>query len=128
MSRSVSTICAALVLGMKRDDAARFSLLLGIPAITGAGLYEMHDALHNGADAVPAILIGSAVAAVASYASISWLLRYLRRNSLNSFGVYRIALWILLVVLCLSGVVQPLWAWRSRRRLSERAHRRRSRT
>jgi undecaprenyl-diphosphatase len=106
VSRSGSTITMALVLGFGRPDAARFSFLLGIPAIAGAGIFELDDAVAAlGASAVPGLVIGTVAAAATGYASIAWLMKYLGGRDLKRFAVYRIALAIALVALCLSGVV-----------------------
>jgi undecaprenyl-diphosphatase len=106
VSRSGATIVAALIVGMRRSDAARFSFLLGIPAIAGAGLFEFRDALDQlGSDAWLAIVIGTMAAALSGYASIAWLLRYLQRKSLAPFAVYRVGLGILLFTLCILGVL-----------------------
>jgi len=108
VSRSGATIVAALFLGIRRSDAARFSFLLGIPAVAGAGLYELKDALDSlGHEAWGPILIGCAAAAVSGYAAIAWLLRFLSRHELTAFGVYRIGLGLALVGLCAGGVLFP---------------------
>jgi undecaprenyl-diphosphatase len=108
VSRSGSTIVAALCLGLRRPDAARFSFLLGVPAIAGAGIFELRDAAQAlGGSAWLAISVGTFVAAVSGYATISWLLRYLGRHTLAPFAGYRIALAVLLVALCATGVVDP---------------------
>jgi len=109
VSRSGATITCALVIGMARPDAARFSFLLGVPAIAGAGLFEMKDAVHQlgGAGWAP-LALGVAIAAVTGYASIAWLLRYLQRRTLAPFVVYRIVMAIALVALILSGLVPAL--------------------
>ncbi len=108
VSRSGSTIVAALFLGMRRDDAARFSFLLGIPAIAGAGIFELKDAMSQlGSEAWLPIAIGTTAAAVSGYASIAWLIRYLQKRSLAPFAWYRVALGILLFALCIAGVLAP---------------------
>ncbi len=92
VSRSGSTICMILLLGFTRSDAARFSFLLSIPAIAGAGLFEAKDAFRQlGSSAIPALAVGTGVAAVTGYASISWLIRFLGSNNLIGFAIYRIA-------------------------------------
>ncbi len=109
VSRSGATICAALLLGTSRSEAARFSFLLGIPAIAGAGLFEMKDAIEVlGADAVPALAIGTAVAAVSGYLSIAWLLRFLGTRRLVPFALYRGGLGVALLILVATGVVPSL--------------------
>jgi undecaprenyl-diphosphatase len=108
VSRSGATLTAALLLGMTRPDAARFSFLLSIPAIGAAGVFQLKDALHDFHGASPApLVIATLVSAAAGYASIAWLMRYLRTKSLAPFAMYRIALAVALVVLCIAGVVSP---------------------
>lgn len=107
-SRSGATMTAALALGMKRAEAARFSFLLSIPAIGAAGLFEMKDAVHElGADALPALAVGTGVSFVVGYASIVWLLRFLATRSTAPFVIYRVALGLLLIGLVAGGVLSP---------------------
>ena len=92
VSRSGSTICMILLLGFTRSDAARFSFLLSIPAIAGAGIFEAKDAFRQlGSSAIPALAVGTTVAAVTGYASIAWLIRFLGSNNLVGFAIYRVA-------------------------------------
>ena len=108
VSRSGSTLSAALGLGMKREDAAAFSFLLSIPAVAAAGIFEVKDAVHElGADALPALFVGTAVAFFVGYASIAWLLQYLRTRSTLVFVVYRVGLGIVLLGLLSAGVLAP---------------------
>ena len=108
VSRSGATICAALVLGLRRSDAARFSFLLGVPAIAAAGIFQLPDAIRElGDDALTPLLIGTLTAAVVGYASIAWLLRYLGRHRFTGFAAYRIVLGVTLVALLAGGVIDP---------------------
>ena len=92
VSRSGATICMALLLGFARSDAARFSFLLSIPAVAGAGILEARKAfVELGSSAIPALAVGTGVAAVVGYASIAWFLRWLGSHQLLGFAVYRIA-------------------------------------
>lgn len=92
VSRSGATICMALLLGFARTDAARFSFLLSIPAVGGAGIFELREAIKDlGADAIPALAVGTGVAAITSYAAIAWILRWLGTHQLIGFAIYRIA-------------------------------------
>ena len=86
ISRSGSTIGAAVFRGVRRDAAARFSFLLSIPAILGAAVVALPD-IPSGADLGP-MLIGAAVAAVSGFAAVSLLLRYLRTRTMRPFAVY----------------------------------------
>lgn len=91
VSRSGSTICMLLLLHYTRSDAARFSFLLSIPAIAGAGLFEAKDAIGKlGRDAIPAIGIGMTTAAITGYISIAWLIKWLGSHDLIGFAIYRI--------------------------------------
>jgi len=99
VSRSGSTLTAALFDGWQRADAARFSFLLGIPAITIAGLVELKNALASGAGTGPLpLLVGIVSAAVVSWLAIDWLLKFLQRNSTWIFVVYRLLFGLLLLV------------------------------
>lgn len=109
VSRSGATICTALALGFARPDAARFSFLLSIPAIAGAGIFEVKDAIKElGRDAVPALAVGTAVAAIASYISIAWLMRWLGKHRLAAFGAYRIVLGAIVLALVAAGAIAAL--------------------
>ena len=91
VSRSGSTLTASLFDGWKRADAARFSFLLGIPAISIAGLVELKSALSlsSGAGPLP-LVVGILSAAGVSWLAIDWLLRFLQRNSTWIFVGYRL--------------------------------------
>ncbi|WP_405604738.1 undecaprenyl-diphosphate phosphatase [Streptomyces sp. NBC_01410] len=88
-SRSGATMSTALMLGLDRVAATRLSFFLGIPALTGAGLYELKDALGAGVDTTP-LLVGTLVSFAVAYASIAWLLKFVAKHSFNAFVVYRI--------------------------------------
>ena len=92
ISRSGSTMAAGLSMGLRREDAARFSFLLGTPAFFGAGLLQLSDAMAVEPSAVaaqaPALIVGFLVSALVGYIAIRGLLAYLRRRSLNVFAVY----------------------------------------
>ena len=91
VSRSGSTLTASLFDGWQRADAARFSFLLGIPAITLAGLVELKTAFGSVATGgVIPMLVGIAAAAVVSWLAIAWLLRFLQQNSTWIFVIYRL--------------------------------------
>ena len=92
VSRSGATICMILLLGFTRSDSARFSFLLSIPAIAGAGIFEAREAFRQlGSSAIPAIAVGTVTAAISGYAAIAWIIKFLGSNSLVGFAVYRIA-------------------------------------
>ncbi|QKV97447.1 undecaprenyl-diphosphate phosphatase [Streptomyces sp. NA02950] len=103
-SRSGATMSTALLLDLDRVAATRLSFFLGIPALTGAGLYELKDAVGAGAAVAP-LAVGTAVSFAVAYASIAWLLRYVAQHSFNAFVVYRIAVGVLLFGLLGGGVL-----------------------
>jgi len=100
VSRSGSTLTAALFINFKREEAARFSFLLGLPAIALAGLKELVALLHAHipAEAWTILLFGIAVASVSAFVAIWGLMRFLERFSAWPFVVYRAALGIFLLV------------------------------
>ena len=91
VSRSGSTLTAALFLGFRREDAARFSFLLGLPAIALAGTKELEELRHAGLDAHGwAVLgVGLLVASISAFVAIWGLLRILENFSAWPFAVYR---------------------------------------
>ncbi|MBI4573147.1 MAG: undecaprenyl-diphosphatase UppP [candidate division NC10 bacterium] len=109
-SRSGTTMTAAMFLGLTREAAARFSFLLGIPAIGAAGLFEFRDLLKHGVgDAgLSSLMIATLISAVSGYLAIDLLLRYLRTRTTLVFVWYRIGLGLLLLLLLAAGVLQPL--------------------
>ena len=103
-SRSGATMSTALILDLDRVAATRLSFFLGIPALTGAGLYELKDALGTGTGALP-LAVGTAVSFLVAYASIAWLLRFVAKHSFNAFVIYRIIIGVLLFGLLGAGVL-----------------------
>ncbi|NEO27057.1 MAG: undecaprenyl-diphosphate phosphatase [Kamptonema sp. SIO4C4] len=103
VSRSGSTITAGLFFGLERATAARFSFLLGIPAITLAGLVQLKtDVIDTGlssANLMP-LLVGTISSAIFSYLAIAWLIRYLQSQSTWVFVWYR----VLFGIVILAGV------------------------
>lgn len=100
-SRSGTTITAGLFLGLDRESAARFSFLLGIPAIAAAGLYKMYKVLkvtHLGAAAGP-YLLSAVVAGLFAYVVVRWFLGYMKEHNTGIFIVYRIVLGIAILLL-----------------------------
>jgi undecaprenyl-diphosphatase len=102
-SRSGITLLAALALGLRREAAARFSFLLSVPAVLAAGIFELPKVLHARDIGGGALMVGLLAAAVSGYASIAWLLRFLRARSTMPFVVYRVALGALLLGLLATG-------------------------
>lgn len=105
VSRSGSTLTAALFLDLKREEAARFSFLLGLPAIALAGLkeiYELHKA-HLDAQGWSVLAVGLVVGSISAFAAIFLLMRILERFSAWPFVVYRIGIGIVLLIGAATG-------------------------
>lgn len=103
-SRSGATMSTGLILDLNRVAATRLSFFLGIPSLTGAGLYELKDAVGGGVGAVP-LAVGTVVSFVVAYASIAWLLKFVAKHSFNAFVIYRIIVGVLLFALLGAGVI-----------------------
>ena len=105
VSRSGATLTAGLFLGMQRETAARFSFLLGLPAVTLAGLYEIYVLVKAGlnSDGWLTLLVGLVFASVTAFAAIYGLLHYLERRSTWIFVWYRLLFGVALVVAVMTG-------------------------
>jgi undecaprenyl-diphosphatase len=108
-SRSGSTIMAGLFVGETRETAARFSFLLSMPAIAASGLLELKQALHIlPHDSLITLAAGTLVSAVVGYASIWFLLRFLRTHTTGVFIGYRLIVGIAILVMLFLGRLSPL--------------------
>ncbi|MEG3863726.1 undecaprenyl-diphosphate phosphatase [Microcoleus sp. herbarium12] len=107
-SRSGSTLTAGLFMGLERAAAARFSFLLGIPAITLAGLVELKGVLGEGiGDAgVVTLAVGTISAFVFSYLSIAWLMKFLQTQNTWVFVWYRLAFGVAILTALAGGALQ----------------------
>jgi undecaprenyl-diphosphatase len=116
-SRSGTTITGGLFAGLARPAAARFSFLLSLPVILGAGAKELYDeykklnelkpgepaSLFASGDQVTALVVGTLVSAIVGYLAIAFLLNFLKRYSMTVFVVYRIMLGLGILALVASG-------------------------
>jgi undecaprenyl-diphosphatase UppP len=110
VSRSGSTITAGLFMGLERATAARFSFLLGIPAITLAGTVELRMVFVEGirnAEILP-IIVGLISATIFSYLSIAWLIRYLQSQSTWIFVWYRLAFGVAILAAVWGGALKNI--------------------
>lgn len=106
-SRSGSTIMTALFRRVPHDYAARFSFVMSIPAITGAGIYELiSEREHLATIGMTPMVVSIIVAFISGWASIWFLLRYLRTHTTHVFIYYRYALGAVLAVLLIAGHVR----------------------
>jgi undecaprenyl-diphosphatase len=98
-SRSGSTIMGGLFAGQTRETAARFSFLLSIPAVAASGLLELKEAIHKlPPGSYGSLAVATVVSGVVGYASIWFLLRYLRTHSTGVFIGYRVIVGGLILV------------------------------
>jgi undecaprenyl-diphosphatase len=99
VSRSGSTLTASLLDGWQRPAAARFSFLLGIPAITLVGLVELRAAIANPLNGgLLPTLVGVLSAAIVSWLAIAWLLRFLQQHSTWLFVAYRLVFGLVILL------------------------------
>ena len=106
-SRSGSTIMTALFRRVPHDYAARFSFVMSIPAITAAGVFQMFDAKEElAAIGLTPLLVGIAVAFISGWASIFFLLRYLRTHTTHIFIYYRYVVGVILAIMLVTGYVK----------------------
>jgi undecaprenyl-diphosphatase len=105
-SRSGTTITGALLRGFTREDAARFSFLLSIPATGLAGLFQLKEVLRATERPSMAMLaIGTGVSFVSGLLAIAFLLKLLRTRTLLGFVVYRVLMGALLLGLLFTGIL-----------------------
>jgi len=105
VSRSGVTITAARAMGLDRESAARFSFLLSLPIIAGAGAYKAVDLAQTGLQGhAVEFVAGMAASAVSGFVVIWGLLRYLRRHDFTVFLGYRVAVAAVAVVLIVANV------------------------
>jgi undecaprenyl-diphosphatase len=105
VSRSGATISAGLFRGLDRVASTRMAFLLGIPALIGAAVFELKEALNGDAGLV-ATIVGTVVSFVVAYASVAWLLKFVQKHSTEVFAVYRVILGVVLIVLLSIGTLQ----------------------
>ncbi len=101
MSRSGMTISGGLFLGLKRENAARFSFILAIPILIGTGMKKLLDLLQANvvySDFGMLLVVASVTAFVSGLLSIHFLISYLKNNDFNKFVVYRIILAICILI------------------------------
>ncbi len=91
-SRSGSTLTGAMLIGLKRADAARFSFLLGVPAIFLSGMLELKSMFETGlsGEGIGSLAAGLLSSTIVSYLAIAWLIRYLQQHSSWIFVIYRL--------------------------------------
>jgi len=105
VSRAGAVIISMLVMGYKRDESAIYSFLLAVPTIAAASIFDLYknlNVLSSNVTNIQMLIIGFVVSFISAYFSVKWLIEYLKKNSLLIFGIYRIALAIILVLFFIS--------------------------
>lgn len=92
VSRSGGTVTAGLLLDYRREDAAKYSFLLAIPAVLASGLYELKDIGEGPAPAWGPTILATVISFVVGYAAVAWFLRYISTHRFTAFVIYRIIL------------------------------------
>ncbi|HLJ57860.1 MAG TPA: undecaprenyl-diphosphatase UppP [Chthonomonadaceae bacterium] len=107
-SRSGSTIAAGLLLGLDRESAARFSFLLGIPAITAAGLYKLYKVAKatDLSGPIGPYLLAMVVAGLFAYVVIKWFLGFMKTHDTRIFIAYRIVFGVAILWLLHVGAIK----------------------
>ena len=108
VSRSGGTISAGLLLGYRREEAARYSFLLAIPAVLMSGFFELAEI---GGDETPAwgpTILATVVSFVVGYAVIAWFLKFISTNRFTPFVVYRVILGLLIIGLVSFDVIPAI--------------------
>jgi undecaprenyl-diphosphatase len=110
-SRSGVTITGGLFVGMNRPTAARYSFLLSLPAVFGAAVKELYDERHDllrSQESVINLVLATVIAGIIGYASIAFLLRYLKTHTTWVFIIYRLAMAAVLLALLLNHVIPAM--------------------
>ncbi|MEE8334939.1 MAG: undecaprenyl-diphosphate phosphatase [Candidatus Neomarinimicrobiota bacterium] len=101
ISRSGFTIAAGLILGMRREEIAKFSFLLSIPAVTGAGILTLIDIGEAGSSGLsfPILLAGFFMSFLVGVGALYWLLNWLKSGKFYWFGIYCLGLGLITGIL-----------------------------
>lgn len=105
ISRSGATISAGLMLGLDRVTATKLGFMLGIPALCGAAVVELPDALQTGGVGWLPTLVGTVVSFVVAYLTVAWMLKFVSRHTIRAFVWYRWALGGALIIALSTGLI-----------------------
>ena len=109
-SRSGVTITGGLFLNLSRETAARFSFLLSLPSVFAAAMLELYKTwggITSSPDGITNIMIATLTAGIVGYASIAFLLNYLKEHTTTLFITYRLVAGAAILYLVTTGVLQP---------------------
>ncbi|GIH76082.1 undecaprenyl-diphosphatase [Planobispora longispora] len=107
VSRSGGTITAGLLLDYRREEAAKYSFLLAIPAVLGAGVLQLFDIGEEGAPAWGPTILATVISFAVGYAAVAWFLKYISSHRFTGFVIYRIILGVVIIALVSFGVLEP---------------------
>jgi undecaprenyl-diphosphatase len=108
VSRSGGTISAGLLMGYRREAAARYSFLLAIPAVVLSGLFELKDVVSGEAPVTwGPTLVATVIAFFVALGVIAFFLRYIATHTFRPFVVYRVLLGLVVMALLATGVIDP---------------------
>jgi undecaprenyl-diphosphatase len=99
VSRSGSTISSGMFLGIKKENVARFSFLIFIPAILGAAVLELGS--FGAVDNITAMIIGTIVSAVVGFFSLKLLMNIIKKDKFSWFSLYCLLLGIIVIIIAL---------------------------
>ena len=108
-SRSGMAIMGAILVGLARPDAVKFSFLVGIPTMFAAGGYQLLDALKTETARdlfTPEAIVAYVVATVSSFLTVVWLLRFVQKKNFIPFAWYRLALGTTLIILFTRNIIR----------------------
>lgn len=105
VSRSGATLSMGRILGYDREAVTRYAFLLAIPAVIGAGVYEMREIDGPNSYGWPPTIVATVVSFLVGYAAIAWLLRYVSTHTYTPFVLYRVLLGGSVLILLGAGVL-----------------------
>tara|TARA_A100001011_G_scaffold382646_1_gene452733 strand:+ start:51 stop:626 length:576 start_codon:yes stop_codon:yes gene_type:complete len=100
ISRSGITIASAILLGVKKDEAVKFSFVMSIPLIFGATLYKFGDIAVLVSDSIGIIFFGFVVSSIVGYFAIVWMMKIVELNTFWKFSIY---CWLVVIILLFSA-------------------------
>ncbi|WP_326635159.1 undecaprenyl-diphosphate phosphatase [Streptosporangium sp. NBC_01755] len=107
VSRSGGTISAGLLLDYRREEAAKYSFLLAIPAVLGAGFLELSKIGEGPAPDWGPTILATVISFIVGYLAVSWFLKYISTHRFTGFVIYRIALGVVIIALVSTGILDP---------------------
>ncbi|MFI7706654.1 undecaprenyl-diphosphate phosphatase [Nonomuraea sp. NPDC049480] len=108
VSRSGGTTTAGLLLDYRREDAAKYSFLLAIPAVLASGLFELSEIGEEAAPAWGPTILATIISFIVGYLAVAWFLRYISTHRFTGFVIYRIALGFFVILAVTAGWIPPL--------------------